>query len=308
MVADILEALCIRSTSLKFAFREIDKFYVLNGQEASTVDTFLSATTLNCRQTSPIQRLAQNKVVQLTSALTSTEEIVSRMIQILKGEKSISDASNNVDQDVIVDLVSTKLASSFLERLKRNRLLDCPFADLDGARTTASPRQLFSTFSSSILTTQTLKKELPTPAPIIVRTDDIRHNLTETKTSITVAENKTAEAQTSIFVREQSPEKETDATFVQSSTSNVDGIETSTATTLTPTTTTTRTTTAAGRTSEQGFEPVTTLFPIRDVEFTMTPRSTRPTGTTTTVATTTTGSSSTSGRINPSLLNLLGRG
>ena len=256
-MGDILESLCIRSTSLKFAFREIDKFYVLNGQESSTVDTFLSATNVNCRKTSPIQRLAQNKVVQLTSALTSTEDIVNRMIQILNGDVSISDPSFNDDRhDDVVNSVSTKLATSFVERLKRNRLLDCPFDDIgnDDAKTTASPRQLFSTFSNSILTPppppfNKNRKDLPTPAPIIVRTDDIRHNGTETKTSITVdvnvAGNRSTEAQTSIFVGEQSTaaaEEEDTETSSLSSTSVADvtvGEEKPFATTSSVTTTTT---------------------------------------------------------------------
>ena len=151
-----------------------------------------------------------------------------------------------------------------------------------------------------------------------MRTDDIRHNGTETKTSITVdvnvAGNRSTEAQTSIFVGEQSTaaaEEEDTETSSLSSTSVADvtvGEEKPFATTssVTTTTTTASRTTASFPTSEQGFEPPTTLFPLRDVDMTMTPRSTRPTGTTTTLATTTT--TFASGRINPSLLNLLGRG
>ena len=353
MVSDSLEAACIRITSLKFAFKEIDKFYVLNSQESSTVETILSTPNLSCRQVSPIQKLTRNKLVQLTSAMRSTEEIVSRMLQLLKGEINSGDNFADRSQDAVVDEMSTKLATTFVEKLKNNRLLFCSddFNE-NRPRTTLSPRELFSTFSDSILTTQTLPtvtvqsdNSAGTQTFIIVGTDDRQTsvNSTKMKTSISVDGDKTAETQTSIFVGQDSNNATRESNFSPTINSNAtilisesNIISTTTTSTSSPTTTLTSIpTTASSPTtfdntstdkrfrfesqnvsttqfSSTNVTPgsptlTTTQFPP-NVGMTMTPRSTRPTGTTTTTASTTTSSSITSRRINPSLLNLLGRG
>jgi hypothetical protein len=64
--------------------------------------------------------------VQLSSALSSTEAIVNRMIRIVRGEKGLTEAPPGVEQDNFLSDVSDRLTLSFVERLKRNRLLFCP--------------------------------------------------------------------------------------------------------------------------------------------------------------------------------------
>jgi hypothetical protein len=343
LVSDSLEAACIRNTSLIFAFKEIDKFYVLNSQESSTVEIIMSTPNLNCRQVSPIQKLTRNKLVQLMSAMRSTEEIVGRMLQLLKGDKNKADTLTDQSQDAVVDEMSAKLTTTFVEKLKNSRLLLCA-NDVAETRpgTTLGPRELFSTFSDSILTTPTSQtvtfqndKSSGAQTFIIVRTDDEKKsaNSTEMKTTISVGSDKSAEAQTSIFVGQES-DNETNDSNSGISINESSNISTTTTSTTRPTTFTSTTTTSTSRpttfndsnTSKSfrfGSQNVsTTQFSSADVTptlttttqfppivgMTMTPRSTRPTGTTTTTVSTTTSSSITSRRINPSLLNLLGRG
>jgi hypothetical protein len=70
LAADALEAACIRSTSLRFAFKEMDKFYALNSQETSTVAAFVSAeSAVSCRQALPVRRLTRNKLVKIFTNL-----------------------------------------------------------------------------------------------------------------------------------------------------------------------------------------------------------------------------------------------
>ena len=329
LVSDSLEAACIRNTSLIFAFKEIDKFYVLNSQESSTVEIIMSTPNLNCRQVSPIQKLTRNKLVQLMSAMRSTEEIVGRMLQLLKGDKNKADTLTDQSQDAVVDEMSAKLTTTFVEKLKNSRLLFCA-NDVAETRpgTTLGPRELFSTFSDSILTTPTSQtvtfqndKSSGAQTFIIVRTDDEKKsaNSTEMKTTISVGSDKSAEAQTSIFVGQES-DNETNDSNSGISINESSNISTTTTSTSRPTTFNDSNTSKSFRFESQNVS--TTQFSSADVTptlttttqfppivgMTMTPRSTRPTGTTTTTVSTTTSSSITSRRINPSLLNLLGRG
>ena len=102
------------------------------------------------------------------------------MMQILTGDKNVIESRRSESSDdVVINQVSPRLASTFVDRLRKNRLLNCVEDDFisddiskDRVSTTSSPRELFSTFSTTILTTPT------------VQTDS----------------EKTAETQTSIFV------------------------------------------------------------------------------------------------------------
>jgi len=103
------------------------------------------------------------------------------MMLILTNDKNVINPSRSEsNDDVAINQISPKLASTFVDRLKKNRLLNCViendniFDDNSKNRvgTTSSPRELFSTFSTTILTKPT----------------------TQTQS------DKTAETQTSIFV------------------------------------------------------------------------------------------------------------
>ena len=103
------------------------------------------------------------------------------MMQILTGDKNVikPTRSESSDDDVVINQVSPRLASTFVDRLRKNRLLNCVEDESisddnskDRVSTTSSPRELFSTFSTTILTTPTVQTE----------------------------SDKTAETQTSIFV------------------------------------------------------------------------------------------------------------
>ena len=390
MVTDTLEANCLRTTKLKSAFTDIDKFYVLDSQESSSIASFLTSapTNIDCRQAFAVEKVTKIKVVQLLDAMKNTEQIVDRMSQILRAERNtIILKTLSQPEDVIVDNLSKKLFSAFVDRLQKNQLLSCTDENKlnDDSRTTLKPRELFSTFSNSILTpttslpTHNTDRSMETQTFIVVSSenDGTRApksvNSTEMKTSISVVDNveKSTDTQTSIFVGPDSnlsdsnlmsvfnsnspvlvgqnekkllpgnqsttttPAPETISTTIldlitKTSSTPLSTIEDSTtkssttsiSTTLDertatiPSTLTTSTLSTTGTTlddsttttpSPSTTEQSTTGFPVTMQGISMTPRSTRPTGTTpTTTAPITT--TITSGRINPNLLNLLGRG
>ncbi len=76
----------IRNTTLKAAFKEIDKFYVFNSQESLAIETFLRSvsTDLSCKQAFPtIQKITKSKIIQLVSAMRATEETVDRFSHVM---------------------------------------------------------------------------------------------------------------------------------------------------------------------------------------------------------------------------------
>jgi hypothetical protein len=108
------------------------------------------------------------------------------MMQILTEDKSVNKPCRSESNDeVAIDRISPKLASTFIDRLKKNRLLNCVTDDIisdDNSNdrrvgTTSSPRELFSTFSTTILTTPTAQTEsdklTETQASIFVGSGDI---------------------------------------------------------------------------------------------------------------------------------------
>ena len=77
----------IRNTTLKSAFKEIDKFYVLNSQESLAIETFLRSavsTDLSCRHVQPtIHKITKSKIVQLVLAMRATEETVDKFEHVI---------------------------------------------------------------------------------------------------------------------------------------------------------------------------------------------------------------------------------
>ena len=89
------------------------------------------------------------------------------MMKILTEDKNVINPSRSESSDdVVINRISPRLASTFVDRLKKNRLLNCVENDnisddisKDRVGTTSSPRELFSTFSTTILTTTTAQTE-----------------------------------------------------------------------------------------------------------------------------------------------------
>ena len=108
------------------------------------------------------------------------------MMQILTEDNNIINPSRSKSSDdIVINQTSPRLASTFVDRLKKNRLLNCVESDnisddisKDQVGTTSSPRELFSTFSTTILTTTTAQTE--------------SDKTTETQTSIFVGSGDTS--------------------------------------------------------------------------------------------------------------------
>jgi len=182
--------------------------------------------------------------------------IQTRMMQILTNVKNVINPSRSEsNDDVAINQISPKLAMTFVDRLKKNRLLNCVVENdnisddnsKNRVGTTSSPKELFSTFSTTILTKPTTQtqsdKSAETQASIFVESGETTFlrccnvfimklnllskfiielfsnfilgdrenspkNLTEMKTSIIVGNEKSMETQTSIFVGPESSNKD----------------------------------------------------------------------------------------------------